>query len=185
MLHDWIFWVLWTLATAGEPMVRTDFSPYDGPLAERLITQPLPIYSSNFTIEVDSPELAGFERWLRRHPIHVRAPGHRYIGWGIRTFPEYAGEIFVVPFNLLLTPTEQPLGAYYGHFGDMLTWAFSVIDHYGLLYDPMKQLYQRTRADLIKRYGDQSEPIDWHEVAERLRSTGRPVPDDLFDQPTR
>jgi hypothetical protein len=42
MLHDLVFWLIWTLATVGEPMVRTDFGPYDGPLAERLITEPLP-----------------------------------------------------------------------------------------------------------------------------------------------
>ncbi|MEZ4431753.1 MAG: hypothetical protein R3F65_05025 [bacterium] len=184
-LHDLIFWLLWTLATAGEPMVRTDFSPYDGPLAERVIRERLPIFSSSFTIDADTPALAGFEAWLRRHPIHVRAPGHRYIVWGLRTFPEVQGEIKVVRFNLLLTPSEQPLGPYRAHGGDMLEWAFSVLDHYGLTYDPEKQLYQRTRADLIKRYGDQAEPIDWHAVAERLRSTGRPVPDDLLSQPTR
>ena len=185
MLHDLVFWMLWTLAMTAKPMVRTDYGPYDGPLAERLITEPLPIYSSNFSIDVVSPELAGFEWWLRRHPIHVRAPGHQYIGWGIRTFPEYAGEIFIVPFNLLLTPSEQPLGPHYGHVGDMLAWTFSVLDHYGLPYDPEKQLYQRTRDDLIKRYGEQSDPIDWQAVADRLRSTGRAVPADLFEQPTR
>ncbi|MEZ4437256.1 MAG: hypothetical protein R3F65_33090 [bacterium] len=37
----------------------------------------------------------------------------------------------------------------------------------------------------IEWYNSDSEPIDWHAVADRLRSTGRPVPDDLFDQPTR
>lgn len=185
MLHDLIFWVIWTLVTAGEPMVRADFSPYAGPLAERLITEPLPIYSSIFTIDADSPELAGFERWLRRSPIHVRAPGHRYIGWGIRTYPEYPDEIVLVTFNLLLTPSEQPLGPYDGHAGDMLVWAFSVLDHYGLPYDPLKQHHAKTRAQLIEVYGQASEPIDWHAVAERLRSTGRPVPADLFDQPSR
>ncbi|MEZ4431649.1 MAG: hypothetical protein R3F65_04495 [bacterium] len=67
----------------------------------------------------------------------------------------------------------------------MLAWAFSVLDHYGFAYDPEKQFMQRSRANLIEWYNSDSEPIDWHAVAERLRSTGRPVPDDLFDQPTR
>ena len=166
-------------------MVRTDYSPYDGPLAERVIREPQPIFSSRFTIDADTPALAGFEAWRRRHPIHVRAPGHKYIGWGLRTFPEYPGEIVVVRFNLLLTTEEQPLGPYRGYGGDMLAWAFSVLDHYGFAYDPEKQFMQRSRANLIEWYNSDSEPIDWHAVAERLRSTGRPVPDDLFDQPTR
>jgi hypothetical protein len=185
MLHDFVLWMLWTLATAGEPMVRTDYGLYDGPLVERRITEPLPWYGSSFIIDADSPELAGFERWLRRHPIHVRAPGHQYIGWGLLTFPGHPGEIKVTCFNLLLTSGEQPLGPYIGHGGDMLAWAFSVLDHYQLPYSPEKQLYQRSRAELIQRYGEQSDPIDWHEIADLLRSTGRAVPADLFDQPTR
>ncbi|MCB9550817.1 MAG: hypothetical protein H6705_02770 [Myxococcales bacterium] len=185
MLHDLIFWVLWTLATAGEPMVRTDFSPYDGPLADRLITERLQWYASSFTIDADTPELRGFEQWLKRNPLHVRAPGHKYLVYGMRTYPRYPGEIFVNRFNLLLKPEEQPMGPWEGYGGDMLAWAFSVLDHYGFAYDPEKQFMQRSRANLIEWYNSDSEPIDWHAVAERLRSTGRPVPDDLFDQPTR
>lgn len=185
MTPQQIVLILWIQFFTESPMVRVDFSPYDGPLAERLITEPVPQFSSNFTIDVDSPELRAFEHWLRKHPIHVRAPGHRYVGWGLRTFPGYPGEIVVVRFNLLLTPTEQPFGPWRGHAGDMLTWAFSVLDHYGLPYDPMTQHWRETREQIIASYSEHPEPIDWHAVAERLRSTGRPVPADLFDQPTR
>ncbi|MEZ4437289.1 MAG: hypothetical protein R3F65_33265, partial [bacterium] len=153
--------------------------------AERVIHEPLPEFSSSFEIEVDSPELAGFEGWLRRHPIYVRAPGQKYLGWGIRTFPERRGEIFVVRFNLLLTPSEQPLGAFEGSGSDMVAWVFSVLDHYALPYDPKAQYWKRSRDEILALYRPDDEPIDWHAVAERLRSTGRPVPDDLFDQPTR
>ncbi|MEZ4436158.1 MAG: hypothetical protein R3F65_27490 [bacterium] len=185
MTPQQILLILWIHCFAGGPMVRTDFSPYDGPLAERLITERVPQFSANFEFPSNTPELRAFERWLRKHPIHVRAPGHRYIGWGLRTFPGEPGEIMVVRFNLLLTPEEQPFGSWRGNAGDMLTWAFSVLDHYALHYDPMEDHWRETRDQLIASYGSDLAPIDWHAVAERLRSTGRPVPDDLFDQPTR
>jgi hypothetical protein len=185
MAPQLIYWVLWILATAGKPMVRTDFSPYDGPLAERLITAPVPEYSANFSIDVVSPALEGFEYWLRRNPIHVRVPGHRYQGWGIRTYPERRGSIYVVRFNDLLTPTEQPYGAFHSDPCEMLRWAFSVLDHYQLPYDPMEQHWQLPREEIIERYRANAEPIDWQGVAELLRANGRAVPDDLFEQPTR
>lgn len=185
MTPQLIFWLIWTLSTAGEPVIRTDFSPYDGPLAARLITEPVVDMGSVFTIDADTPELRAFENWLRRHPIFVRAPGHRYIGWGIETHPGAYGEIMVTVFNLLLRPAEQPLGPYLGDGGAMLEWAFSVIDHYGFVYDPAKQHHEKTRRELIDWYRSDSDPIDWREIADRLRATGRPVPDDLFDQPAR
>lgn len=185
MTHELAAWIIWLLMSIGRPMVGADFAPYDGPLAERRITAPLPEYSANFTILVDSPELAAFERRLRRQPIHVLAPGHRYAGWGLRTYPEKRGVIFVIRFNLLLTAAEQPLGPWRPHGGDMLRWAFGVLDHYQLAFDPIAQGKRRTRAQFIEWYSSDSTPIDWHAVAELLRTTGRPVPADLFDQPTR
>ena len=185
MTPQMIFWLIWMLATTGRPMVRTEFGPYDGPLAERLITGTLPEYSANFEIEADSAALEGFEWWLRRHPIHVRVPGHRYLGWGLRTYPEMRGTIFVIRFNELLTAPEQPLGPYRGHGGDMLTWAFSVLDHYQLPFDPIAQGKARTKEEYVRWYSRDSEPIDWQAVAKLLRATGRAVPADLFEQPTR
>lgn len=166
-------------------MVRTDFSPYEGPLAERLIESPLPEFPTNFSIRVDSAALQGFEHWLARNPLYVRAPGHAYLGWGLRTYPDIPSTILVQRYNLLLTPTEQPLGPYLGDAGAMLAWAFSVLDHYHLPYDPIAQGKSRNREQLIAWYGEDPEGIDWQAVAELLRSTGRAVPADLFEQPTR
>ncbi|MEZ4433111.1 MAG: hypothetical protein R3F65_11925 [bacterium] len=154
--------------------------------AERAIYEPLPEALIQLRDrEVDSPELAGFEGWLRRHPI-LRARAARSISVGGSAHSPRRGEIFVVRFNLLLTPSEQPLGAFEGSGSDMVArWALSVLDHYALPYDPKAQYWKRSRDEILALYRPDDEPIDWHAVAERLRSTGRPVPDDLFDQPTR
>ena len=161
--------------------VTTDFGPYGGPLAERQVAGVHPDMSTSYFIVTDTPELRAFEVWLRRNPIYVRAPGEKYLVFGL-VAPAWArGEILARGANLLLAPTEQPLGPWEPDGGEKLKWVFAVLDHYALDYDPLRQGWGRTRQELIDWYHRDSVPVDWNAVADRLRSTGRPVPDDLFD----
>ncbi len=168
-----------TLMSAAAPQVHA-FGPYDGPLAERQIGGIDPNHSTNFGIVADTPRLRAFEMWLRKNPIYVRVPGEKYLVYGLKAWARDPGEIFAVRINTLLEPHEQPLGPWSPSAGGMLEWVFAVVDHYGFDYAPEKQYMRKTRRELIDWYHSDSVPVDWHAVAERLRATGRPVPDDLF-----
>lgn len=185
MTPQLILWLIWTLCTAGMPTVRTDFSPYDGPLAERQVELANRNWSSMFEFPADTPTTAALRRALLTDPIHVLAPGHRYTGWGLTAFADYPRDILLINFNTLLVPTDALHVAYAADNGAGLAWAFSVLDHYGIPYDPRDDEWDDTRDELIASYRQGHDPIDWQAVADRLRATGRPVPDDLFDQPAR
>lgn len=176
-----VIWVTLRLLMPAADPPTVDLARYDGPLAERQVQGIDPRHGTSFTIDADSPRLRAFESRLRQRPIYVRAPGEKYLVFGLKTWTDDRGEIFVVALNTLLDPSEQPLGPWLPDGGEMLRWAFSVMDHYDLGYDPERQLHQKTRQQLIDWYHSDSVPVDWEAVAERLRSTGRPVPDDLFD----
>ena len=163
------------------PIATTRVGSYDGPLAERVVTGVDANLSTTFSIETDTPKLRAFERWLRKNPIYVRVPGERYLIYGLKASPDGLNDIVVLGANLLLDHSEQPLGPWRPDGGEMLRWAFSVMDHYEMGYSPERQFHQKTRQELIDWYRRDSVPVDWNAVAERLRSTGRPVPDDLFD----
>ncbi|MCA9541950.1 MAG: hypothetical protein KC620_23800 [Myxococcales bacterium] len=182
MLPPLIFvWLTWRLMMPA-PALENEFGPYDGPLAERQVTGIHPDHSTRFSVISDTAKLKRFERWLRKHPIYVRAPGEKYIVWGIKTWRHLPGEFMVTCINTLLEPQEQPLGPWIGDGGAMLEWAFSVLDHYDLPFDPLEQGWSKTRQGLIDSYHRDSVPVDWQAVADRLRATGRPVPADLFDR---
>lgn len=157
--------------------------PYDGPLAERQFVPADAERSYSFTIYTDTPELAAFAGHLTHHPIYVRAPGQKYIAFGLRTFSDRPGVIAVLNFNVLLTGTEEVMGPFTGSGRDMLIWLFGVLDHYGIDYEPRDQDLPWTRAEAIERFGKGGPSLDWQAVAERLRETGRPVPPDLLEQP--
>lgn len=176
--------VILTLELLMAPTVDTSTAhePYDGPLHERRITGVDPNYSLKFEFIVDSPGLAAFERRVRRDPIYVLVPGEKYLGWGLVAHADSPGGVYLTSFNLLLAPEEQPLGPYRASTADGISWAWSVLDHHGLSWDPQKHQWPEARHELIESYRRGAVPVDWKAVADRLRSTGRPVPDDLFDE---
>ncbi len=175
-----VVWLSLELFMRASAAPTVEFGPYDGPLAERRVHAVSPDHGTSFEIMSDTPRLRAFERWLRTEPIYVRVPGEKYLAFGLKAWADEPGHIGVVTVNLLLTPSEQPLGPWLPDGGEMLEWAFAVMDHYGFNYAPEKQFMRKTRRELIDWYHSDSEPVDWHAVAERLRATGRPVPDDLF-----